>query len=122
MVIRKYTDIDAENVEMKDTRGVKKRVLISEADGAPNFIMRRFTIEPGGHTPYHTHPWEHEVYILSGTGEMRLGESRHNLSSGTVVLVLPEEPHSFENTGNEPLDFLCSIPKRELYSGTLSNP
>jgi len=111
MIIRKYTDIDAENVEMKDTKGVKKRVLISETDGAPNFIMRRFTIEPGGHTPFHTHPWEHEIYVLSGTGEVHLGESRHNLSAGTVVLVLPDEAHNFENTGNGPLDFLCSIPK-----------
>jgi quercetin dioxygenase-like cupin family protein len=111
MIIRKYTDIDAENVEMKDTKGVKKRVLISETDGAPNFIMRRFTIEPGGHTPYHTHSWEHEIYVLSGTGEVHLGESRHKLSAGTVVLVLPDEAHNFENTGNGPLDFLCSIPK-----------
>jgi len=111
MIIRKYTDVEAEDVKMEEASGVKKRVLISEADGAPNFIMRRFAIEPGGFTPYHTHSWEHEVYVLSGIGQVRLGEARHELSAGTVVLVLPEEKHNFVNTGSEPLDFLCIIPR-----------
>ncbi len=82
MIIRKYTDVEAEDVKMEEASGVKKRVLISEADGAPNFIMRRFTIEPGGHTPYHTHPWEHELYVLSGTGHDRLGETSHEIEDG----------------------------------------
>lgn len=111
MIVRKYTDVEAEDVKIENAVGVQKRLLISEADGAPNFIMRRFTIEPGGHTPYHTHSWEHEVYVLSGTGKVYLGESSHELTSGTAVLVLPYEEHNFENTGSEPLDFLCSIPK-----------
>ncbi len=111
MILRKDTDVTAEEVKMEEAIGVKKRVLISEADGAPNFIMRRFTIEPGGHTPYHTHPWEHEVYVLSGIGQVRQGETSHELSTGTVVLVLPDEEHNFVNIGSGPLDFLCTIPK-----------
>ena len=111
MIIRKDTDVTAEEVKMEEAIGVSKRVLISEADGAPNFIMRRFTIEPGGHTPYHTHPWEHEVYVLSGSGQLRLSETSHELSAGTVVLVLPDKEHNFVNIGSGPLDFLCIIPK-----------
>lgn len=111
MIVRKYTDVEAEDVNIENAKGVKRRVLISEADGAPNFIMRQFTIEPGGHTPCHTHPWEHEVYVLSGTGKVHLGESSYKLTFGTAVLVLPDEEHNFENTGSEPLEFLCSIPK-----------
>ncbi len=111
MIVRKYTDIAAEDVKIEDAKGVKIRVLISEADGAPNFIMRQFTIEPGGHTPYHTHPWEHEVYVLSGTGRIRQGDSATEFIGGSVILVLPDEEHNFENTGSEPLEFLCSVPK-----------
>ncbi len=110
MVVRKYSDVKAEYVIMEESSGVKKRVLISKADGAPNFILRRFTIDPGGYTAYHKHPWEHEVYVLSGKGEIRLGETSHELSVGTVVLVLPDEQHNFVNVGDEPLDFLCTIP------------
>lgn len=111
MIVRKYTDVKNEDVKMEKARGVKKRILISDADGAPNFIMRQFTIEPGGYTPYHTHSWEHEVYVLSGIGQVRFGETSYELGAGTVVLVLPDEEHNFENTGSEPLEFLCSVPK-----------
>ena len=111
MIVRKDIEVTSEDVKMEEARGVKKRVLISETDGAPNFIMRRFTIEPGGHTPYHTHPWEHELYVLSGTGLVRLGDTNHEISAGTVILVLPDEEHNFVNNGSELLDFLCTIPK-----------
>jgi len=111
MIVRKFTDVKNEDVKMEEARGVKKRILISDADGAPNFIMRQFTIEPGGYTPYHTHSWEHEVYVLSGIGQVRFSETSYELGAGTVVLVLPDEEHNFENTGSEPLEFLCSVPK-----------
>lgn len=74
MLRRKDTDIPATDVEMDGAEGVKIRVIISKEDGAPNCVMRRFTIEPGGHTPYHTHNWEHEIYVLSGEGEARQGD------------------------------------------------
>lgn len=110
MIVRKDTDVVAVDVEMEGAAGVRKRVLISEDDGAPNFIMRRFTVAPGGNTPYHTHSWEHEVYTLNGRGEVRQGNSAMELSAGSVVLVIPNERHNFVNTGDEPLDFLCIIP------------
>jgi quercetin dioxygenase-like cupin family protein len=111
MIVRKYSDIEAQDVKIEGAAGVKIRVIISEDDGAPNFLMRRFTIEPGGCTPYHTHSWEHEIYVLSGTGEVRQGDDAIELSKGTVILVIPDEEHNFVNTGTGPLDFLCLIPK-----------
>ncbi len=110
MIVRKHSDIQESAVETPGARNVGIRVLLSREDGAPNFIMRRFSIRPGGHTPYHTHPWEHQVYVLSGSGRVNQGEEHHALSADSVVLVLPDEEHSFENTGDEPLVFLCTIP------------
>ncbi len=111
MIVRMSTDIKVEDVRADGADGVSKRVLISEVDGAPNFIMRQFTIQPGGNTPYHTHDWEHEVYVLSGTGRVKQSDGVRELSAGSVVLVLPNEEHGFDNTGDTPLIFLCSIPK-----------
>lgn len=111
MLVRKYTDITEEEVDVEGARGVGIRVLISEDDGAPNFIMRRFSVQPGGHTPCHSHDWEHEVFVLAGRGRARQGDSGSDLEPGSVVLVVPEEEHCFENTGDEPLVFLCLIPK-----------
>lgn len=111
MLVRIYSDIEATDVEMEGATGVKIRVIISEEDGAPNFIMRRFTIAPDGHTPYHTHPWEHELYVLSGRGEVMQKGTATELTPGTCVLVVPNEEHNFVNTGDGPLEFLCLVPK-----------
>ncbi|HRW77262.1 MAG TPA: cupin domain-containing protein [Candidatus Sabulitectum sp.] len=112
MMIRKDTDIPASDVTTEGAEGVKIRVIISAEDGAPNFIMRRFTIKPGGHTPYHTHSWEHEVYVLSGTGQARHSTGTVDIGPGTVILVEPDDEHNFTNTGTTDLDFLCIVPKQ----------
>ena len=72
--------------------------------------MRQFEVAPGGNTPYHTHAYEHEVFILEGSGTVRDPQAEHSLRAGTVVFVPPNEMHQFRNTGSGPLKFLCLIP------------
>ena len=110
MRVMRYDDIPEKPVDTEGAHGVGIRVLISEEHGAPNFIMRRFSIQPGGRTPYHSHDWEHEVFVLSGEGEVVQGENSYRISEGSVVLVVPDEEHNFRNTGDTPLVFLCLIP------------
>jgi len=76
----------------------------------PNFILRVFTVKPGGSTPHHHHPWEHETYILTGNGRV-VGDNTVDVSAGDAVFVGAGETHSFENTGNEDLRFICVIPR-----------
>jgi len=71
MYTAKWDEIEGTAVAEEDAKGVTIRVLMGENVGAPTFTMRRFEIAPGGHTPFHAHAWEHEVYILSGTGKVR---------------------------------------------------
>ncbi len=90
-----------------------KQTPIGVADGAPNFSMRVFTVEPGGHTPYHSHPWEHENYVLAGEGVIRTesGEERP-IRAGDFALILPDEKHQFRNPStDEALQFICLVPK-----------
>jgi len=68
MFIRNYKEVNPEPVEMEGAKGVKMRWVICQKDGAPNFAMRVFELEPGGYTPYHRHEWEHEVFIKDGQG------------------------------------------------------
>jgi quercetin dioxygenase-like cupin family protein len=94
----------------EEVPGVFKREVITAKDGAPNFCMRVFEVEPGSSTPHHAHDWEHEVFILSGQG-MVVGEQGETLiGKGSVVFVAPNEQHCFVNTGNEVLRFICLIP------------
>jgi quercetin dioxygenase-like cupin family protein len=87
--------------------------LITARDGAPTFAMRRFTVDVGGNTPFHSHAWEHEVYVLRGRGAVRRRDGDAPIEEGVAVLVEPGEMHSFRNEGDEPLVFLCMIPVAE---------
>jgi quercetin dioxygenase-like cupin family protein len=102
--------IPAKAVEMEGATGCTVRQLVNEADGAPTFAMRQFEVAPGGHTPRHSHDYEHEVFVLAGSGVVFEGDNQHKLSAGDVVFVKPNEVHQFRNTGAAPMKFLCLIP------------
>ena len=110
MIVGKEEHVEPTEVNEKDIEGVSMKVVISSDDGAPNYVMRVFDIQPGGHTAYHTHAWEHEVYVLEGKGMVRQGEKEHPLEKGSFVLVPPEEEHNFANTGDGLFRFICVVP------------
>lgn len=99
---RPVTDPGAENVTI--------RILMGDNVGAPTFAMRHFSVGKGGSTPYHTHPWEHEVYVLSGKGKVARKGGETPVEPGSFVFVPPDEEHSFSNAGEDPFEFLCIIP------------
>jgi quercetin dioxygenase-like cupin family protein len=110
MKVQASQDVPLLPVTMAGSADCQVRWLVSRSDGAPNFAMRLFEIAPGGYTPHHHHPYEHEIFILSGQGEVLEGETPRPLTSGDVALIQPNEVHQFRNTGNEVLRMLCLIP------------
>ena len=99
-------------MQMEGAEKVFKQVPISKKDGTPSFCFRVFTIEPGGHTPYHTHNFEHLNYVMSGQGVLvDEQEVHHPLSTGDFAMVLPGEKHQFRNTSEEaPFIIICAVP------------
>lgn len=110
MKIAKYSDVPAEEVTIEGAKGVKVRWLISSDDGATNFAMRLFEVQPGGCTPFHSHPHEHEVFVVEGTGVVSCDGSDYDLEREQVVFVPGGAEHQFRNTGDGLLRFLCIIP------------
>jgi quercetin dioxygenase-like cupin family protein len=107
-----FEDISSEVVG-KGCKGVNIRWLITKEMGAERFAMRMFEVEPEGHTPLHSHEWEHEVFVLEGEG-MVLGVSgEEKIKHGDVIFMPAEERHQFKNTGDGTLRFLCLIPYLE---------
>ena len=104
-----YHDIHAS----EEAPGADMRVVIGPEENAPNFVMRVFEVKPGSSSPHHTHPWEHEVYVISGKGVVRSESDETRLEADSVVYVEPEERHSFTNVGDDLLRFVCVIPKVE---------
>ncbi|WP_049902490.1 cupin domain-containing protein [Halococcus agarilyticus] len=72
-VVRRTEDIEYEPVDAAD--GLEKGVLVDEKRGAPNFAIRRFTLEPGGRVPKHTNEVEHEQYVLKGEYVVGISEA-----------------------------------------------
>jgi len=110
MKIQKSANIAKKAVNVEGAEGVEIRVLISKDDGAPNFAMRMFELQPGGHTPLHRHPHEHEVFVLAGAGVFVHGGENHPITPEDVIFVPGGSEHCFRNTGSSTLRFLCLVP------------
>lgn len=97
---------------MEGAKDIYKQIPISRENGAPVFSFRVFTIEPGGHTPHHNHPFEHMNYIIEGKGTLLCNDQEYNIEKGDFALVLPDEIHQYRNNSkNKPLIMICAVPK-----------
>ncbi len=112
MDIKHYSEVEPQG-GLEGSVGVRIRWLIKETMGAKNFVMRHFEIEPQGHTPRHSHPWEHEMFVLSGQGTVTNSKEEKSLKPGDVVFIPGGETHQFKNNGNEPFTLLCLIPSKD---------
>jgi len=98
-------------VTEEGAKGVKIKWLINKKDGAPTFLMRHFTLEINGFTPFHSHDWEHEVYVLEGYGKVRYEDREEKIAPGDAILIPPNIKHQFQASSEKPLKFLCMVPK-----------
>ncbi len=78
----------------------------------PNFIMRRFTINPGGGMPEHTNSVEHEQYVLQGQARISVAGKEVDVQAGDVVFIPQGVPHWYKNMGEENFEFLCLVPNQ----------
>ncbi|MFV0435812.1 MAG: cupin domain-containing protein [Desulfopila sp.] len=110
MKILNHTDPPAHIFDNEIAKGVTGRVLIGKADNANTFCMRSFTLAPGGFTPRHAHPWEHEIFIHSGRGQVYREGEWQSVVSGTAIFIPGDEEHQLRNGGDEDFVFICLIP------------
>jgi|APSaa5957512622_1039677.scaffolds.fasta_scaffold152812_1 quercetin dioxygenase-like cupin family protein len=115
MKVIHYKDVELEEVTMEGAKKTKIRWLISDKDGAPNFATRLFEVEPGGFTPYHSHSWEHENFVVEGQGALTTEEEEIPFKAGDVIYVHPNMMHNYKNTGDKVLKFLCMVPLETSY-------
>ena len=106
MKIEKSGNIAKSPVEEQGAKDVEIRWLISREDGAENFAMRMFELQPGGFTPLH----EHEVFVIEGEGIFVYEGKEHQFNRDYVIFVPPNKQHQFRNRGSSILRLLCLIP------------
>jgi len=105
-----FDQVPRQPVTVAGAERVAVRWLIAQDDGAPNFAMRRFELEPGGRTPHHIHAWEHEVYVLEGRGTVRCEGEEAEFQAGDFLYIAPGEEHCFVAGSDGAVAFLCLIP------------
>ena len=97
---------------IEGAKGVHKQTPLSRKEGVPAFSFRVSTIEPGGHTPFHRHEFEHMNYVISGEGIIVAEDREHALKQGDFALILAGEKHQFKNSSNnQNLLIICAVPK-----------
>ena len=112
MLITRLEKVKKTIPEMPGAKGVYKQIPISKADRTPTFSFRVFTIEPGGHTPFHQHPFEHIQYVIEGSGVLVAENRKHEFKKGDFALILPDEKHQIKNTSKlHDLLLICAVPK-----------
>jgi len=118
-LIRNIHDEPMKPVEMDGVEKASMRVMIGCDDGAPHFALRAFSVAPGGHTPRHAHDYEHEVFVVSGSGSVWLSGVWHDLNAGDTVFVPANEAHQFrvDPGWSGPMVFLCAVPVEQNCGG-----
>ena len=111
MIVKKYHEVEKEKLTTAGVKDATIRWLIGMDSPAPNFYMRLFEVEPGGHSPFHSHEMEHEIFVVEGKGRINTEKEPIPLEQGSFALIMPEEKHQFENVGDTTFKFLCVIPK-----------
>jgi quercetin dioxygenase-like cupin family protein len=83
---------------IRNVEGVFKRAgiaarLISIDDKPPTCTMTYSVIEPGKTSVHHIHPWEHEVYILEGSGVLVQDGKEYPIREGDGIFIPPNVDH-----------------------------
>jgi quercetin dioxygenase-like cupin family protein len=106
-----YPAVPLSEYSTEASADITKQVLIGMTEGATDFIVRYFTIPPGGHSALDQHRHQHGVVITHGKGRVLLGEKWHDIGAGDAVFTDTGEVHQFEAVGAAALGFVCVIPR-----------
>ena len=80
--------------------GATITILVSSADSGGAIGVIETVFPPGDGVSFHTHSREDETfYVVSGTGEFRLGETTVVRGPGSRIFGPRDVPHTFRNVG-----------------------
>lgn len=72
-----------------------------------DFCLGYVVLEPnGGQVPWHNQEQEEVYFVVSGVGEMCLGEERQAVKGGQCVFIPSGVFHQLTNTGDEPMTMM----------------
>ena len=97
--------------------GRETRDLINaKTVGSRGISLRITDVLPGALcTPGHSHTeCEEVIFILSGQGEIKIGEEPFPVKIGDAILLPTGVPHLIRNTGKEVMRMACSFSSNDI--------
>lgn len=88
------------------------KTLVGGDEGWDSHVMRVLTLEAGGYSPLHKHPWPHINYVLEGEGEIEIEGHIEAVSAGSYAYIPQDSMHQFRNKGNVAFKFICIVPTK----------
>ena len=75
--------------------------LITLDDNPPTCTMTYTEIVPDGTSSHHIHEWEHEVYIIEGSGTLVCDSKEYPVKAGDAMFIPPNVDHYTLNNGGQ---------------------
>jgi quercetin dioxygenase-like cupin family protein len=98
--------VDRKNTDSLDLFGVQVRFLNKATADSDDYCIMQGTMPPGSFVPIHSHPDEESFFVLSGTMQVWLPESKPNqwkeVVSGDFFHVPKDIKHAWKNDGDIP--------------------
>lgn len=110
-MIGNVKDLEKIIVTHESAKDASMKVLVGNNEGWEDHVMREVTVEVGGYTPKHEHPWPHINYFLEGQGELMIDGKVTKVEKGSYSYVSSNTLHQFRNKGNSVFKFICIVPK-----------
>ena len=93
----------ADNAELRE-------IFHPERDGVTiSYSLAHAVVVIGGTSVPHRLTSSEVYYVLSGSGEMHVGDESRHVQAGQSIHIPPNSVQWIENTGGEPLTFLCIV-------------
>lgn len=80
-----------------------------KADVALRYSLAHAVVPVGGASVAHRLKTSEVYYILAGEGVMHIDDETGNVKAGSTLYIPPNAVQWIENTGDEPLAFLCIV-------------
>ena len=104
MIIAKSSDAKGCLTPSPHRRELKVLISPSVQADVEGLAVGMTILPPGESSSFHAHERECETWIIvSGRGEVRVGDERQLVEPETVIFLKPHIPHQISNTGAVPL-------------------
>ena len=111
MIVANEKDTLAIDMQSPEVKNAAMKALISPEEGWDGYVMRVVELGKDGYSPKHAHEWPHINYILEGKGALEIEGKDNPVTAGSYAYVPAGSRHQYKNTGDQPLRFICIVPK-----------